>query len=111
MKIGAISGDLVVKLALGAGAIVAAVSLYKYIKHGLPSAAQVVTAVNPADPGNVVNSTVTAWGGAVNSSPDDPGKNADGSWTFGGWIYDKTHPPAFTPGLEPRAPFVGSIQP
>lgn len=67
-------------LTIGVG-IAAAVGLYLVARKALP-------ALNPANPDNVVNSTVSSWGGAVFTQPDDPGKNADGSWTLGGWLYD-----------------------
>lgn len=48
------------------------------------SAAQ---AVNPLNQENVIYQTANAAGGAF-VSPTGPGRNADGSWTLGGWLYD-----------------------
>ncbi len=46
-------------------------------------------ALNPASTNNVVYQGVNAVGGAL---AGDNGRNADGSWTLGGWLYDVTHP-------------------
>lgn len=54
-------------------------------------------ALNPTDPGNLANSLVNYAGSAWNTAPDAAGKNADGSWSLGGWIYDKTHSDVFNP--------------
>lgn len=54
-------------------------------------AGQALQAVNPINPDNIFNSSVNAVGGALVAS-DGAGKNADGSWTLGGWLYDVTHP-------------------
>lgn len=55
---------------------------------GATSAAQ---AINPVNRENIFASGVNAVGGALVSDPDGPGKNADGSWTLGAWLYDVTH--------------------
>lgn len=72
----------------------------------------VTTAVNPANPENVVNKAVTAVGRTV-VGPDGPGKNADGSWTLGGAAYDIFHPnqpdPRKTPGKDTPDPWDGLI--
>jgi len=48
-------------------------------------------AINPTSPDNLAYRGVNAIGAAV-TDPDGPGRNADGSWTLGGWLYDVTHP-------------------
>lgn len=47
-----------------------------------------VQQITPWNPDNVVNRSVNKVGGALVSDPMGPGKNADGSWTLGGWVYD-----------------------
>lgn len=100
MKIAPVSADLLIKAAL----VLAGVGLvyWGYKKatgaainalDGLGNVAdEVITAVNPADANNLVNRAVTAVGSAIVTNPEGPGKNADGSWTLGGFIYDFTHP-------------------
>lgn len=46
-------------------------------------------ALNPASPNNLAYSAVNAIGGELAGTN---GRNADGSWTLGGWFYDVTHP-------------------
>jgi hypothetical protein len=53
-------------------------------------------AVNPANHDNVFATGVNDVGGAVVTDPAGPGKNADGSWSLGGWIFDVTHPSAWS---------------
>lgn len=84
-----VSGDLIVKLGLGV-AVLGAIGLVMWrIKSMAPA---VVAAVNPADPNNLANQAVGAIGGALVSSPTGPGKNADGSWSLGGWMHDVINP-------------------
>lgn len=109
MKIGAVSGDLVVKLALLAGAIGLAWYVYRQTAGRLSSAADSVTetvrdlvnsasevadsvivGVDPTNPSNWINQGVSAIGGAV-VSDTGPGRSADGSWSVGAWLYDVTH--------------------
>lgn len=92
MKIGTVSGDMVIKLGLGVILVGGAAMLIYAIKNKASNAASALgNAVNPANPNNVAYSTVNTWGGAVVTDPAGPGKNADGSWTLGGWLYDVTH--------------------
>lgn len=56
------------------------------------AAAQVADAVNPLNHDNVFASTVNKVGGALVTDPNGPGKNADGSWTLGGWLHDVLNP-------------------
>ena len=98
MKIAPVSGDMDIKLALvaaAAGALYFAFRKVSNVAGGVYDsvteiAGDVVEAVNPADPDNLVNRGVTAIGSAV-VSPTGPGRNADGSWTLGGSLYDITH--------------------
>lgn len=89
MKTTAISGDLIVKLGLGV-AVLGALGLMLWKFKSMAPAA--LAAVNPANPDNLINEGVGAVGGALVSSPDGPGKNADGSWSFGGWLHDVINP-------------------
>jgi hypothetical protein len=50
----------------------------------------VATDLNPASDQNLINQGVTGIGNAL-VSPAGPGRNADGSWTLGGAIYDLFH--------------------
>jgi hypothetical protein len=59
------------------------------------AASAVGNAVNPLNNQNVFYSGVNAIGGAIVDKDNGPGRNADGSWTLGGWLYDITHPNAF----------------
>jgi len=54
-----------------------------------------VEAVNPWNQENVIYQTANAAGGALVTDPQGPGKNADGSWSLGGWLYDVTHPETY----------------
>lgn len=90
MKIGAVSGDLMVKIGLGAVVLVAVYVAYKKASAAAGSAIRAVgDGINPISPTNIAYQTVTTWGGSLNPSPDAPGRNADGSWSLGGWLYDK----------------------
>jgi hypothetical protein len=53
--------------------------------------------LNPASTENVAYRGVNAVGGALVSDPAGAGKNADGSWSLGAWLYDIAHKPAFDP--------------
>lgn len=88
MRIGAVSGDLLVKLAVGVA--VAGGALYLLNRARL-AALPVVDAINPASPDNLAYRGVNAVGGSVFVGDTAPGKNADGSWTLGGWVYDVLH--------------------
>lgn len=104
MKVAPVSADLLIK----AGLAVAAVAALYYAWSKVTGAAgdaldtlgnaasaaggAVLTGINPANSGNVVNKAVTSIGAAMVTSPDGAGKNADGSWSVGGWLYDVSHP-------------------
>ena len=96
MRVAPVSADLLVKIGLGIVAIGAA----WYVLHqasaagsGIATAvSNAVDKVNPTNPENVAYQTANAMGGEiVGPEPDAPGRNADGSWSLGAWIYDVTH--------------------
>lgn len=93
-----VSGDMWVKLALGAGAVAAVAYIVYRVKSaaaGLGDAAQTVgAAINPANPGNIVNQGVSAVGAAISGNSD---------WSLGTWIYNATHDDE----LAAPAPFTG----
>lgn len=107
MKVSPLSADLLLKLALFAGAGLVLVYLVRRSSAAVGDAVgaavdtawagvqdvadSVIVGVNPSNPSNWVNQAVTSAGAAV-VSPDGPGRNADGSWTLGAWLYDVTHP-------------------
>lgn len=103
MKVSPVSADLLVKLALIAAAIGLAVYVVRRSTSAVSDAVgtvfdaaagvadSIIVGVNPTNPDNWVNQGVTSIGGAI-VSDTGPGKNADGSWTVGGWLYDVTHP-------------------
>lgn len=100
MKIAPVSGDLIVKLAI-VGAAVAAV--WFVVRRASNAGGQLVDAigstvsnavdaVNPTNPENVAYHTANVIGGELaGDNPDAPGRNADGSWSLGAWLYDVTH--------------------
>jgi hypothetical protein len=93
MKIAAISGDLAIKLALGVAVLgVAAYAAYKVKNIASDATAWASDHLDPTSPNNVAYSTVNTWGGAVVTDPNGPGKNADGSWSLGGWAFDILNP-------------------
>lgn len=88
MKVGAISGDMAVKLVLGGVVLLGAGYVLWKLKN---LAIGAVPLIDPTSPDNVAYHTANAVGGSLVSDPAGPGKNADGSWTVGAWIYDMTH--------------------
>lgn len=96
MKVAPVSADLLIKLALTASVIGVGVMLVRRAAAALPSMPDlpsfetVVQSFNPASDQNLAYSGVNALGNAVVDA-SGPGRNADGSWTLGGWIYDVTH--------------------
>lgn len=113
MKVAPISADLLVRLALiGAGVGLAyylwrrtagaAQEAAQWARDGLNAAGEavgdvadaVIVGTNPMNPENWVNRGVTAAGDLV-VSDDGPGRNLDGSWTVGGWLFDVTNPGIF----------------
>ena len=109
MKAGAVSGDMLVQLALWAAGIGLVWYVYRQTAARLGGAADavseavgdlvdsagevadaVIVGVNPANPSNWVNQGVSAVGSAI-VSDTGPGRSADGSWSVGNWLYDVTH--------------------
>lgn len=98
MKIAAPSADLLIKVAIGGVVVFGLVYLVRKITGAAGDAvaqlgstlSDTVNAVNPLNNDNVIYQTANGIGGAL-VSDTGPGRNADGSWTFGGWIYDVTH--------------------
>ncbi len=88
MKIGAVSGDLVIKLALAAAAAGALYYVYKKASGALPGA---LNYVNPLSDQNAAYQGTNAVLDSL-VSEDGPGRNADGSITAGGWWYDIWNP-------------------
>lgn len=88
MKIGAVSGDLVIKLALAAAAAGALYYVYKKASGALPDA---LNYVNPLSDQNAAYQGTNAVLDSL-VSEDGPGRNADGSVTLGGWLYDVFNP-------------------
>lgn len=122
MKIAAVSGDLVVKLALLAAGAALAYLAWRRLTQGAREAGQavaeftsaagevvdaVIVGVNPVDPKNYANRAVTAAGSYVVGAAG-PGRNADGSWTLGGAVFDLLNP-GWSTGLSgPTAAAPGS---
>lgn len=93
-----ISAEFAIKLGLAVGAAWVLYALTKKAGQAISTTFDAVgtvlgdvgEAVNPVSNENIVNKTVTAIGNAT-VGQDGPGRNADGSWTFGGWVYDTLH--------------------
>lgn len=102
MKVAPVSADLLIKLALMATAIGGLWYVGRRVAGALPSAGALVQAFNPASDQNLAYTGVNALGNAIVDATG-PGRNADGSWTFGGFLYDVTHADPFTP-TAPAAP-------
>lgn len=104
MRVQPVSGDMLIKLGLVVAAAGAVYLVWRkaanlggdVIEAASEVADAVVVGINPTNHENIVNRGVSAVGGAVFTSPTAPGKNADGSWTLGGSIYDLTHADAVT---------------
>lgn len=117
VKLGTVSPDLLIKLALVAGAIGLAYYAYKQasgaasaVAHQLGEVADsVITGTNPVNPQNYVNRAVTSLGSAI-VSDTGPGRNADNSWTVGAWAYDVLHPGWATDAIVGTAPGAAPIQ-
>lgn len=87
-----ITADNVKAVGLGVGLLALGYVGYKAYKDGPQAIADAANAINPTNPDNIFATGVNSVGGAIVSEPDGAGKNADGSWTLGGWVYDVTHP-------------------
>lgn len=114
MKTTPVSADLLIKLALGAAVIGVLYYAAKRATDGAAAvggwvadaASSVGTALNPTSDQNIAYTGINAVGGAIVSDPQGPGKNADGSWTLGGFLYDITHPGVFDAVKAATAPTV-----
>ena len=114
MKLAPVSADLLIKLALIAAGIGLAVYLVRRttgaLGEGLDQARKVleetadgiIIGTNPVNPENYANRAVTAAGSAIVGATG-PGRNADGSWTPGAWLFDVTHPAWSTASATPAA--------
>lgn len=107
MKVSPVSGDTLVQVALIAAGLGLAYYLWRRtagavgdaVGSALEQAGAVVSDVadaviigtNPVNPDNWVNRGVTAAGDLI-VSDDGPGRNADGSWTLGGAMFDLFNP-------------------
>jgi len=85
---------------VGVGLLVGGFVIYKASKVASAAAGAVANAVgdglqavNPVNPDNVFAQAVNAAGDTI-ISDTGPGRNADGSWTLGGWVFD-----VFNPGI------------
>lgn len=79
------------QVTLGLG-IVGLLAVYFVGRKAVQGAATAANAINPLNQNNMFSSAANAVGGTLVTDPNGPGKNADGSWTLGGWLYDVTHP-------------------
>lgn len=100
MKVAPVSADLLVKLALGAAVLGGLYYLVQAARGQITDAAAAAadwaanvasTGLNPVSDQNYAYRATNAVGGSLVTDPAGPGKNADGSWSFGGWLYDVTH--------------------
>lgn len=82
LKVSAVSGDFLLKAGLVAGGL-GLLAWLLWRNRDL---------VNPLSPNNAAYSSVNAIGATLATAPDAAGKNADGSWTFGGFLYDWWNP-------------------
>lgn len=88
MKVTPVSGDMLVKVGVG----LAVLGLAAYLLHRAKNViGETLPYINPVDRDNVAYTGVNAVGGSLVTDPAGPGKNADGTWSFGAWIYDVTH--------------------
>ncbi len=104
MKVAPVSADLLIKAGLAVAGVAALYYAWSKVSNaagnaidGIGQAATaaggaILTGINPGNADNLVNKTVTAIGSSVVTDPNGAGKNADGSWTVGGWLFDVTHP-------------------
>lgn len=110
MKVSAISGDMLVQLALIAAGVGLVLYLVRRSGDALAGAVDAVSAqagevadsiivgVNPSNPSNWINQAVTSAGDAVVSS-EGPGRSLNGSWSLGAWLYDVTHADPVGPAI------------
>lgn len=87
----------------GIAAVTAIYLINKTVQGGATVLRSIGDQVDPTNPDNYIAAGINKVGGVLVDDPSGPGKNADGSWTFGGWIYDVTH----TDPLAPTPPAGG----
>lgn len=78
--------------AVGIGLLILGFFAWRAAKAAPQAIADAAQAVNPLNHDNAFSTGVNAVGGALVTDPTGPGKNADGSWTLGGWFYDTFNP-------------------
>lgn len=88
MKMSPVSGDMMVKIALGGAVLYMLYLASQRAGKAATDAANAVanavtTGLNPADRGNIVYRSVNAVGGTVAGSSD---------WSLGAAVYNATHP-------------------
>lgn len=122
MKVAAVSADLLIKLALVAGGIGLAWYALGRLQTGLAAAAKgagqavtqvadaVIVGVSPSNPENIVNRGFTGLGDLI-VSDTGPGRNANGSWTFGGFVYDVLHKDPLQVTSAPKLPASLTLEP
>lgn len=91
MKV-SLSGTGVLALAGVAGLILLYWKRGAIVGAAAGAAQDIAWAATPWNPENVFYGSVNAVGGALVTDPAGPGKNADGSWTLGGWVHDVLNP-------------------
>lgn len=92
-------------LLIAAGLLATAYIVKKAGGAAADAAAQVADAVNPLNHDNIFASTVNKVGGAIVTDPNGPGKNADGSWSLGGWLFDVFNPRTARAVAETTSPY------
>ncbi len=110
MKVGPVSGDLVIKLALGG--LVLGLGAWAVARAARAVAGlEVPDAINPASRNNVFYSTFNQVLGAVlPSAPEAAGRMADGSFSLGAFAYDMTHGGQVTPEGRPSRPNLSTVE-
>ncbi len=116
MRVAPVSADLLIKLALGALLVGGAVwAVRRAASAGSDAAAALASGawanakdaawgLSPTNQNNVIYQTANGIGGAIVTAPDGAGKNADGSWTLGGFVYDIFNPGAAQAVRDMTAP-------
>lgn len=112
MKAAPVSGDMLVKLALGALAVGLAWYTIRKAKNAVSDAVSQLgdwtgnklQYLNPMNDQNIVYSGVNSVGGYLAG-------DTSGSWTLGGAIYDAFHDDPFAPPKPPTLPLVDPRKP
>ena len=74
------------------GAVAAVYLATKAAQGGATLIRSIGDQVDPTNPDNIAAAGINKVGGVLVTDPQGPGKNADGSWTLGGWWFDITNP-------------------